>query len=99
MNGQAHVFCDQRKLWASALCLDASLPRNAQMILLLPLYHRIVFATESAVCEGFAVTVLTLNIFLFFIFCNHALCPKDIISKLIFQPRLTKIHENFALQM
>lgn len=103
MNGQDWVFCGWRKLWVSPLCLDTSLPRTMQMILLLHLYHRSVFATELAVCEGFAVTALTLNMFLFFVFCNHVLYPKDIIwlliIKLIFQPRLTKIHENFTLQM
>lgn len=82
MNGQVWVFRNPRRLRASPLCLDVSLPGAMKVILaagLLHLYHRNVFAIESAVRVVFAVTVLILNIFPYFFFCNHALCPKDII--------------------
>lgn len=106
MNGQVWVFCSPRRLWASPLYLYVSLPRAVQILLvagLLCLYRRNVFATESAVCVVFAVTVLTLNIFPYFVFSNNYLCPKDIIwllvIKLIFQPRLQNRYESFTLRM
>lgn len=82
VNGQVWVGCSPRRLRASPLCLDVLLPRAVQMIPAAGLLHlccRNVFATESAVRVVFAVPVLTLNVFPRFVFCNHALRPKNII--------------------
>lgn len=82
VNGQVWVGCSPRRLRASPLCLDVLLPRAVQNIPAAGLLHlccRNVFATESAVRVVFAVPVLTLNVFPRFVFCNHALRPKNII--------------------
>lgn len=95
-----------RRLQAGPSCLGVSLPSAEQMILapeLLCLYPTNVFASKSGVHVVFAVTVLTLNIFPYFVFCKRAVCPKDTIwlqvIKSIFQPGLKKICESFTLCM
>lgn len=71
-----------RWLQAGPSCLGVSLPSAEQMILapgLLCLYPTNVLASKSGVHVGFAVTVLTLDIFPYFVFYKRAVCPKDTI--------------------